>query len=62
MKYIVTLSKSLLIKFLNRVVEGKTLHDKLFALYLELLKEKKYNSEKAKIAIQKAINEHLVSK
>lgn len=46
----------------NRVVEGKTLHDKLFALNLELLKDKKYNSEKAKVAIQKAINEHLVSK
>lgn len=46
----------------NRVVEGKTLHEKLFALNTELLKDKKYNSDKAKTSIQKVILEHLVTK
>ncbi len=46
----------------NRVVEDKTLHEKLFTLNIELLKEKKYDSEKAKKEILKTIKEHLVTK
>ncbi len=43
----------------NRVLDGKALHEKLFALNIELMKEKKYNAEKAKVAIRTIINEHL---
>ncbi len=46
----------------NRIVEGKTLHDKLFAMNLLLINDKKYNSEKAKKEIRKTITEHLVTK
>ncbi|MCB0508843.1 MAG: DUF6607 family protein [Chitinophagales bacterium] len=46
---------------MNRIVNGKALHEKLFALNKELIDAKKYNSDKAKELILKTINEHLVS-
>lgn len=46
----------------NRVVDGKTMHEKLNVLNADALKEKKFNSEKVKKEIEKIIREHLATK